>query len=261
MELGLTGKSAIVTGASKGIGAATVLGLAAEGVVVACCARQKEHLRELSARAGGLPGSVHAFEADLTDAGQLEDFVAAAQAAIGPPDILVNNVGASPSRNFLYMKDDDWIEGFNINLMTAVRCTRLVLGGMRKRGWGRIIMVSSGAAKAPSAPLIDYAAAKAAMLSVAKSLARKYGSDQILVNSVLPGLIRTDMWERTAAEIADRSGVPAEQVFTERGARVPVGRFGAAADVADLIVYLASNRAAYVNGAAIDVDGGLNAGI
>ncbi|MFZ0664340.1 MAG: SDR family oxidoreductase [Acidimicrobiales bacterium] len=261
MELGLNGKSAVVTGASRGIGAATVLGLAAEGVKVACCSRNVAEFKELSEQGSELSGSIHPFEADLTDPEQLEEFMKGAEAAVGAPDILVNGVGASPSRNFLYMTDEEWLEGFNVNLMTAVRCTRRVIGGMRKKKWGRIIMVSSGAAKSPSAPLIDYSAAKAGMLSVAKSLARKYGSDQILVNSVLPGLIRTDMWERTAAEIADSTGATIDGVFEERGARVPLGRFGTSGEVADLIVYLASDRAAYVNGAAIDIDGGLQAGI
>jgi NAD(P)-dependent dehydrogenase (short-subunit alcohol dehydrogenase family) len=261
MQLGLEGKRAVVTGASKGIGEATVLGLAAEGAAVACCARHPESLQDLSERAEKLPGAVHTFQADLTIGSQLEAFIRAAEAATGPTDILVNNVGASPSRNFLYMTDEEWLDGFNINLLAAVRCTRLVLAGMRKRRWGRIIMVSSGAAKAPSAPLIDYAAAKAAVLSISKSLARKYGADQVLVNSVLPGLIRTDMWERTAAEIAESSGTDRESVFLERGARVPLGRFGTSEEVADLIVFLASERAAYINGASIDIDGGLNTGM
>jgi len=261
MDLGITDKVAVVTGASKGIGAATVLGLAAEGAKVACCARGGEALEQLQKDAAGLPGSVQAWPCDLTVADELEGFFSEVQGALGAVDILVNNLGASPSRNFLYMSADDWQNGLTTNLLVAVRCTQLVLTSMRKNKWGRVIMVSSGAAKYPSAPLIDYAAAKAALLAVTKSLARKYGSDQILVNAVLPGLIRTDMWERTASEIAESTGASVEDVFGERGARVPLGRFGTAQEVADVIVYLASGRAGYLNGALVDVDGGLGDGV
>jgi 3-oxoacyl-[acyl-carrier protein] reductase len=261
MDLGISDKVAVVTGASKGIGAATVLGLAAEGANVACCARGADALEQLKKDAAGLPGSVHTWQRDLTAGDQLESFFEEARGSLGDVDILVNNLGASPSRNFLYMKEDDWESGLNVNLLVAVRSTQLVLGAMRKKKWGRVIMVSSGAAKYPSAPLIDYAAAKAALLAVTKSLARKYGSDQVLVNAVLPGLIRTDMWERTAAEIAESAGTSVEGVFDERGARVPLGRFGTAQEVADVIVYLASARAGYVNGALVDVDGGLGDGV
>jgi 3-oxoacyl-[acyl-carrier protein] reductase len=261
MDLGITEKVAVVTGASKGIGAATVLGLASEGAKVACCARGGDALEQLQKDASGLPGSVHTWQCDLTVADELDGFIGEVQGSLGEVDILVNNLGASPSRNFLYMTADDWQNGLTTNLLVAVRCTQLVLASMRKKKWGRVIMVSSGAAKYPSAPLIDYAAAKAALLAVTKSLARKYGSDQILVNAVLPGLIRTDMWERTANEIAESSGDSVEGVFGERGARVPLGRFGTAEEVADVIVYLASAKAAYVNGALVDVDGGLGDGI
>jgi 3-oxoacyl-[acyl-carrier protein] reductase len=261
MELGISEKVAVVTGASKGIGAATVMGLAAEGANVACCARGRDALEQLQKDAAGLPGSVHTWQCDLTVAEELDHFFDEVGSSLGQVDILVNNLGASPSRNFLYMSADDWQTGLTTNLLVALRCTQLVLPGMRKKKWGRVIMVSSGAAKYPSAPLIDYAAAKAALLAATKSLARKYGSDQILVNAVLPGLIRTDMWERTAQEIAESAGTSVEGVFDERGARVPLSRFGTAQEVADVIVYLASNRAGYVNGALVDVDGGLGDGI
>jgi 3-oxoacyl-[acyl-carrier protein] reductase len=261
MDLGISDKVAVVTGASKGIGAATVLGLAAEGAKVACCARGEDALEQLRKDAAGLPGSVQTWQCDLTAGDELERFFEEVRGSLGEVDILVNNLGASPSRNFLYMKEDDWESGLNVNLLVSVRSTQLVLPAMRKKKWGRVIMVSSGAAKYPSAPLIDYAAGKAALLAVTKSLARKYGSDQVLVNAVLPGLIRTDMWERTAAEIAESTGTSVEGVFDERGARVPLGRFGRAQEVADVIVYLASARAGYVNGALVDVDGGLGDGI
>lgn len=122
-------------------------------------------------------------------------------------------------------------------------------------------MVASGAAKYPTAPLIDYSAAKAALTSLAVGLARRYGADGVLINSVLPGLIRTAMWEDAAAVIGQSTGQTVDDVIQERGSRVPVQRFGSADEVANLIVFLASERASYVNGASIDIDGGLGAAV
>jgi NAD(P)-dependent dehydrogenase (short-subunit alcohol dehydrogenase family) len=159
------------------------------------------------------------------------------------------------------MSDDDWASLFQLNLMSAVRCTRAFLPHMRGRRWGRVVMVSSGAAKNPDASLVDYAATKAAMVSVAKSLARKYGADNVLVNSVLPGLVRTSMWDRAAGEIAESSGTDVESVFAARSANVPLGRFGTPEEIANVVLFLCSEQASYINGAAIDVDGGRGSGM
>jgi 3-oxoacyl-[acyl-carrier protein] reductase len=257
MELGLAGRVAVVTAASRGIGRATALALADQGVTVACCARSEADLASLAAAGSDTKGSIHTWIADLEQPAEVDRFIGEARRQLGAVDILINNVGASPSRNFLYMSAEDWAQGLQLNLLAAVRSTQLVLPDMRKRKWGRVVMVSSGAAKTPSPALIDYAAAKAALVSVAGALARKYGPDGVLVNSVLPGLIRTDMWERTAAELATPSGGDVEAVFAERSQRVPVGRFGTAQEVADTILFIVSERASYLNGAALDVDGGM----
>ena len=174
----------------------------------------------------------------------------------GPTDILINNVGASPSRNFLYMSDQDWISLHELNLLSAVRCSRSLIPGMRKQKWGRVIMVSSSAGKYPNAALIDYGATKAAMISISKSLAKKYGRDGVLVNSVLPGLIHTAMWERAALEISKATGVTPEAVIENNGKSVPIGRYGTSEEVASLIVFLCSEAASYINGTSIEVDGG-----
>ena len=177
---------------------------------------------------------------------------------LGSVDVLVNNVGASPSRNFQRMTDADWQELFQLNLFAATHSIRLVLKGMREREWGRIVMIASSAAKMPAAELVDYGATKAAMVSVAKSLARRYGRDGVLVNSVLPGLIDTPMWERAADEIAAARETTREDVYATMSTNVPVGRYGQASEVAAVVAFLASDAASYVNGAAIDVDGGMN---
>jgi 3-oxoacyl-[acyl-carrier protein] reductase len=199
LDLDLSGRRALVTGASGGIGAAVVRQLADHGAEVHFCARHADAVTALAQQqpASGT-GSIVGHVADMGDGAQVGAFLTAVL-AIGAVDIVVNNVGASPSRNFLYMTDDDWSSLFELNLLSAVRCTRAALPGMRKNKWGRVVMIASGAAKYPNATLIDYAASKAAMIATGKALAAKYGADGVLVNSVLPGLIHTGMWDRAAA--------------------------------------------------------------
>ena len=255
IDLDLSGKRALVTGASLGIGEAVVKLLADHGADVSFCARTASGVATLAGYKPKGAGTVTGFIADMEDAASTQTFLEAATAG-GDIDILINNVGASPSRNFLYMSDADWQSLHELNLLSAVRCTRHCLPTMRKQKWGRVIMVASGAAKYPNAALIDYGTTKAAMISMAKSLARKYGSDGVLVNSVLPGLIHTAMWDRAATEIAEAADSTKEEVLMRNGRGVPVGRYGTSEEVASMIVFLASNAASYVNGAAIEVDGG-----
>ena len=255
MDLNLKDRRAVVTGASLGIGAAAVRLLADQGAEVTFCARTKGYVEELSKYKTKGKGSVKGLVADMGEEVSTNKFIESVQSE-GPTDILINNVGASPSRNFLYMTDDDWRSLHELNLLSAVRCTRAFLPHMREQKWGRVIMVSSSAGKYPNAALIDYGATKAAMISISKSLAKKYGADGVLINSVLPGLIHTAMWERAAIEIAEATGSTAESVIENNGKGVPVGRYGTSEEVASLIVFLCSNAASYINGTSIEVDGG-----
>tara|TARA_Y100000590_G_scaffold213192_1_gene241536 strand:- start:34785 stop:35570 length:786 start_codon:yes stop_codon:yes gene_type:complete len=255
IDLSLKGKRAVVTGASLGIGAAVVKLLADHGASVTFCARTKDSIEELSNYETNNGGSIKGLIADMGEETSTNKFIESVQEE-GPTDILVNNVGASPSRNFLYMTDDDWRSLHELNLLSAVRCTRAFLPHMREQKWGRVIMVSSSAGKYPNAALIDYGATKAAMISISKSLAKKYGADGVLVNSVLPGLIHTAMWERAANEIAEAVDSTPESVIENNGKGVPVGRYGTSDEVASLIVFLCTNSASYINGTSIEVDGG-----
>ena len=252
MDLDLTGKTAVVTGASAGIGAAAVRQLTDRGARVAFCARGADAVEALAAEVDGSVG----LTADMADAASTEAFLTAVDDALGRVDILVNNVGASPSRNFLYMTDDDWADLHQLNVMSAVRCSRHVIPAMREAGWGRIVMVSSPAAFYPNPATVDYAATKAAMVATAKALANKYGRDGILVNTVHPGLIHTPMWERAATELAEATGSTMEDVIARNGKTVPVGRYGTADEVANMITFLCTEAASYCNGSVFTVDGG-----
>jgi len=255
MQLDLKGRRAVVTGASLGIGAATVQLLAKLGAEVEFCARSKDAVENLVTSLSGSECELYGHVADMGDRDSVEEFLSEVSTR-GEVAILVNNVGASPSRNFQYMTDEDWSQLHELNLMSAVRCTRHFLPDMRSQKWGRIVMIASGAAKYPGAALVDYAATKAAMVATGKALAGKYGRDGVLVNSVLPGLIHTAMWDRAAGEVAEASGSSAEEVLANNSKSVPVGRYGTAEEVANVIAFLCTDAASYVNGAAIDVDGG-----
>ena len=246
IDLDLSGKRAVVTGASLGSGEATVKMLAEHGADVSFCARTAESVEKLSSLKT-INGSIKGYVADMGERESTQSFIENVQED-GNVDILVNNVGASPSRNFLYMTDEDWQEQHELNLLSAVRCTRSFLPGMRANKWGRVVMISSSAGKYPNAALIDYGATKAAMISISKSLAKKYGADGVLINSVLPGLIHTAMWERAATEIAEATGGKMEDVIKGNGASVPVGRYGTSEEVASLVTFLCSDAASYISG-------------
>jgi 3-oxoacyl-[acyl-carrier protein] reductase len=256
LNLDLTGRRAIVTGGTKGIGEGCVRLLADHGATVAFCGRSADAVEVVAAYSPPSgDGSVHGYIADMSDAGSTENFLSQIDADIGPIDIVVNNVGGSPSRNFLYMTDEDWESLHQLNMMSAVRCTRHCLPHMRKQKWGRIVMVASLAGFYPDPALIDYSGTKASMIATAKALAIKYGPDNVLVNTINPGYVRTAMWERAATEIADASGVDKESVFDDRSQAIPLRRYGTCDEIASGVVFLCSEAASYVSGNVLTIDG------
>jgi 3-oxoacyl-[acyl-carrier protein] reductase len=240
VELGLSGKVCIVTGSTAGIGLEVAERLTAEGAHVVS-----------SGRRGEGPGELH-VPGDLTERGAAERLVAAAVDRFGRVDGLVNNVGGTEIRKLADLTDDDWQRSFELNLMSAVRTTRAALPHM---GAGAaIVNVSSTAGKRPSGGMPDYSVMKAAMLSFSRLVADQHAKDGIRCNAVTPGPTATDAWLGEGG-LADQQGERA-QVLEKVGAGRPLGRLAEPAEIADVIVFLLSDRASYVTGAAWSADGG-----
>jgi NAD(P)-dependent dehydrogenase (short-subunit alcohol dehydrogenase family) len=255
MDLGLSGRHAIVTGASRGIGLAVVRGLVAEGVRVTAGARTSS--AELDQLAG--TGAVLLVAADLAESGAPAKLVAAAGDRI---DILVNNVGAAPARTggFGSITDEDWQASLTLNLMAAVRTTRAALPVMVAAGKGAIVNISSANAFLPDPAVMDYGAAKAALANFSKSLSKEAGPHGIRVNTISPGPVATDLWlgdRGVAAAVSHATGARAEDVQGQAARQMVTGRFTRPEEVADLVLILASDRTANVTGADITIDGGL----
>jgi 3-oxoacyl-[acyl-carrier protein] reductase len=253
LDLGLTGKVAIVTGGSEGLGRATAMRFAAEGCHVVICARRKDVLERAAEAIRKQTGvQVLARPADVTRSSDVEAVVNAAVAAHGGVDILVNNAGTSMAGPFESMDDAAWAADIEVKLMAAIRFCRLVIPEMKKRGGGRIVNVTTVGGKVPVARALPTSVTRAAGINLTKSLANEYAPDHILVNTVCLGLVKSAQWERRAK--GDLDGY-----YREVAKRVPVGRVGEAEEFADLVAFLCSARAAYITGTAINFDGGMSA--
>jgi 3-oxoacyl-[acyl-carrier protein] reductase len=242
MDLGLSGKVCVVTGSTAGIGEVVAQLLLAEGAHVVGAGRRDEG-----------PGDLH-VAADLSARGEPERVVAAAEKRFGRVDCLVNNVGGTSIRSLDELSDDDWQASFELNLMSAVRATRAALPGMRERGAGAIVNVSSTAGKRPSGGMPDYSVMKAAMLSFSRLVADLSAKDGIRCNAVTPGPTATGAWLGEGG-LADQQG-ERDAVLEKVGAGRPLGRLAQPEEIAAVIVFLLSERASYVTGAAWAADGG-----
>lgn len=250
MDLGLAGKVALVTGASRGIGNRIALALAEEGARLCLNARNEDGLNTAMAEVGSRGGDVEAVAADVTQAEGAEKVVSATVDRLGGIDILVNNVGGSVWTPFSQISDEEWNQVFDLSFFSAVRVTRAALRIMEEKGRGSVVNISSIYGRETGGPL-SYNAAKAAMISMTSNLAQEAAPKNIRVNTVAPGsiLFPGGSWERR--QQADPAGI---QAFVE--GNIPSGRFGTPEEVADVVVFLASDRASWVTGACINVDGG-----
>jgi NAD(P)-dependent dehydrogenase (short-subunit alcohol dehydrogenase family) len=254
MDLGLTDKVCVVTGASRGIGLETARRLGSEGARVLLVGRNAERLEVAAARCGG-----EYLAADVTDADADDRIIATCAEQMGGIDVLVNNAGTSFVRSLQDLSDDDWREQYELHVMAPMRLMRAAAPRMAKAGGGRIVNVCSSSGKRPSQTNPAYSVTKAAQLSLSRVFADAYARDGVLVNAVAPGPIDSDLWLAPggmAEQLAQQRGISPEEALAMQRDKVPIGRYGTPAEVADVVVFLCSERASNVTGAAWSVDGG-----
>ena len=262
MDLGLKGKVALVAGASQGMGKATALGFAREGAKVAICARGEAALNEAATMIRKQTGGeVMVITADMAKPEDIKKFIDQSAAHFGRIDIIVNNAGGPPPGEFMKFTDEDWNNAYNLSFMSTMRMTREAVPHMRKVGGGRVINITSYAVKEPITGLVLSNAVRSAVIGLAKTLSRELARDNILINNICPGRIDTERAQKLNKARADRVGRPVEEINKEMAAEVPLGRYGTAEETADVIVFLGSERASYVTGTTIQIDGGLVRGI
>ncbi|MBT5049604.1 MAG: SDR family oxidoreductase [Rhodospirillaceae bacterium] len=259
MDLGIAGRKALVTGGSLGIGRACADLLVAEGVDVAIAARNEERLGAVASDiASGTNARVIPIAGDLSVASDTERVVAEAAEALGQIDILVNNAGSAPLGLIGDIDDASWQSSFDLKLMGYVRCARTVMPAMRARRWGRIINIIGNGGHFPTAKYIAGGAINAAILNITQALAEECGPDNVLVNGVNPTATATDRWAELVKQRVEMTGETEEQIYAQSAARNPLGRIGEPEDIANMVVFLCSERASFVNGALIEVDGGVS---
>jgi len=257
VDLGLTGKVALVAASSRGLGRAVAEELAREGVRLVMCARGEDDLNRTRDRIARDTGSQPvAVAADLTDPEGVRRVTDTAVEAFGQVDILVTNTGGPPSGPFEAHSPEAWRAAVAQNLESVLNLTRAVLPGMRERGWGRIINVTSIAVKQPVDGLILSNSVRAAVTGFARTLANEVARDGVTVNNVMPGYTRTARLDWLAGQIAAREGIDREAAFDRWASEIPAGRVGDPAEFAALVTFLASERASYITGTSIPVDGG-----
>ena len=252
LELGLKGKVAIVTGGSEGLGKAAVERFARSGSRIVACARRKDVLEQAIGDIRKATGAeIVPVSADVATPDGCESVVSTAMRQFGSVDVLLNNAGTSAAAGFEQVSDEAWQFDLDLKLMAAVRLARLVIPHMKRQGGGRIINVVNTGGKAPRAQGLPTSVSRAAGINLTKSLANEYAGDRILVNAICIGLVKS-------AQMAKRAKGDLEAHYRDLGKRVPVGRVAEASEFADLVAFLASDRAAFITGTAINFDGGIS---
>ena len=262
MDLGIAGKRALVTGASSGLGKAAALALGMEGVRLAICARREPELREVARELTEKTGlDVYPIPGDISTAEGIEAVYTEARTRFGGVDILVNNTGGPPTGTFLELDHEAWQKAVNQLLFSAVGITRLALPGMKESRWGRIITITSIAVKQPIDNLMLSNSIRAAVTGFTRTLANEVASFGITVNNVLPGFTKTERLSFLAQKTAEINKTTLEQVYEGWESRIPAGRLGRPDEIGDCIAFLASEKASYITGTSIPIDGGYVRGL
>ncbi|MGC2707754.1 MAG: SDR family oxidoreductase [Candidatus Sulfotelmatobacter sp.] len=262
MNLGIKDRVALIAASSQGIGRATAEAFAAEGCRMAMCARNPQTLQ---AAAGQIRkqynAEVFAAVCDVTDSSAVSRFVATVSEKFGGVDICVTNAGGPPAKGFLSASLEDWQHALDANFLSAVYFAREVIPHMQRKKWGRVITLTSITTKQPVADLVLSNAVRAAVVGLVKSLANEFGKDGILVNNVGPGFTATDRLKELARAGAASSGESEQEFFDRWAADAPLKRLGEPREIAETIVWLASERASYITGQTVLVDGGMYKGL
>ena len=260
--MGLKNRVALVAASSQGLGLATAEAFAAEGCRVAMCARNRQTLQAAADKIRKQYGvEVFAEAIDVADAAAVGRFVAAVASQFGSVDICVTNAGGPPAKGFLAATLDDWQRAIELNFLSTVYFAREVIPHMQQKQWGRIITITSITTKQPVADLVLSNAVRAAVVGLVKSLANEFGKDGILVNNVAPGFTATDRLKELAKARSAASGKSEAEIFEGWAAEAPLKRIGEPRELADTVVWLASERASYVTGQTVLVDGGMYKGL
>jgi NAD(P)-dependent dehydrogenase (short-subunit alcohol dehydrogenase family) len=261
MDLGLTGKVAVITGGSDGIGKAAAHSLAAEGARVVICARQVDRLEQAAAEIrAATSAEVLAIPADVTQPDQIKRLFDQTIETFGRVDILVNNAGTSAAAPFEEATPEMWQADLDLKLFGAIHCARAAIPHMKAQGGGRIINITTPGGKAPAARSVPTSVSRAAGIALTKALSKEYAKDNILVNTVCIGLIKSGQHERRWQQAhAQDPNLTLEAWYDNMGQNVPLGRVGEAREAGDLIAFLASGRAGFITGTAINIDGGQSA--
>lgn len=255
MDLGLTNRVAMIAAASKGLGKACALALAREGCRVSICARNEETLAQAAEEI--LPaGEVISVKADVSSPADLESWHRQTVERFGEVDILVTNTGGPPVKRFMELSDEQWLAGVESTLMNVVRLSRMVIPGMQAKRWGRIIHLTSLVAKQPIDELTISSTLRAGLTGLTKTMANQVGPDGITVNAILTGHILTDRQYALAEVRVRERGLTYEQYFAGAAAEIPLRRLGEPREVGEVVAFLASERASYLNGVSLQVDGG-----
>jgi 3-oxoacyl-[acyl-carrier protein] reductase len=258
MDLGLSNKSALVLAASKGLGKACALALAREGASVMIGSRDPAQLEKTASEIRDETGErVHCHPVDVTDPQQIHTFFSAAVAALGRVDILVNNAGGPPFAPFEQFSDDQWRQALDLNLMSTVRFTRLVLPGMKEARWGRIVNIVSLGVKSVLPGSVLSTAGRLGIVGMAKLVSDEVAAFGITVNNVASGIILTDRVRQTSLKQRMDRGMDERTALEDIARQIPARRIGQPAELAALVAFLASEQAAYITGSTIPVDGGI----